>query len=117
MLAVFNRFNPAYEEAAQDLVATPWQEFSPCRAAAERTQPGRRGHVRLHAQLDEIARTSQAIGRRQYLAAGTARADQYRDHAGDLRVGTVTSVVSFAVMGCTAGPDEMAGAAQQAAWA
>lgn len=28
MFAVFNRFNPAYEEAARDLGATPWQTFS-----------------------------------------------------------------------------------------
>ena len=28
MFAVFNRFNPAYEEAARDLGATPWQSFS-----------------------------------------------------------------------------------------
>jgi len=27
MLAVFNRFSPAYEEAARDLGATPWQSF------------------------------------------------------------------------------------------
>ena len=27
MFAVFNRFNPAYEEAARDLGATPWQSF------------------------------------------------------------------------------------------
>jgi putative spermidine/putrescine transport system permease protein len=28
MFAVFNRFNPAYEEAARDLGATPWQTFA-----------------------------------------------------------------------------------------
>ncbi|MBS7542248.1 ABC transporter permease [Ancylobacter oerskovii] len=28
MFAVFNRFNPAYEEAARDLGATPWQSFA-----------------------------------------------------------------------------------------
>src|SRR6202035_6058594 len=27
MFAVFNRFNPAYEEAARDLGASPWQSF------------------------------------------------------------------------------------------
>ncbi|MFC5068848.1 ABC transporter permease [Flaviflagellibacter deserti] len=27
MFAVFNRFNPSYEEAARDLGATPWQSF------------------------------------------------------------------------------------------
>ncbi|MEY4756760.1 MAG: hypothetical protein RJA34_1658, partial [Pseudomonadota bacterium] len=27
MFAIFNRFNPAYEEAARDLGATPWQGF------------------------------------------------------------------------------------------
>ncbi len=28
MFAVFNRFNPAYEEAARDLGASPWQTFA-----------------------------------------------------------------------------------------
>ena len=28
MLAVFNRFNPAFEEAASDLGASPWQSFT-----------------------------------------------------------------------------------------
>lgn len=28
MFAVFNRFSPAYEEAARDLGATPWQSFA-----------------------------------------------------------------------------------------
>jgi len=28
MFAIFNRFNPAYEEAARDLGATPWQGFA-----------------------------------------------------------------------------------------
>jgi putative spermidine/putrescine transport system permease protein len=28
MFAVFNRFEPGYEEAARDLGATPWQGFS-----------------------------------------------------------------------------------------
>ena len=28
MFAVFNRFNPSYEEAARDLGASPWQTFS-----------------------------------------------------------------------------------------
>ena len=33
MFAVFNRFNPAYEEAARDQGATNWQVFAPCRPA------------------------------------------------------------------------------------
>ena len=49
MLAVFNRFNPAYEEAAQDLGATPWQSFR--QPALDRAESGRSRHVRFHAQL------------------------------------------------------------------
>jgi putative spermidine/putrescine transport system permease protein len=30
MFAVFNRFNPSYEEAARDLGATPWQSLRRC---------------------------------------------------------------------------------------
>ena len=51
MFAVFNRFNPAYEEAARDLGATPWQTFRHVRAADDRALAGRHRPVRLHAVL------------------------------------------------------------------
>ena len=39
MFAVFNRFNPAYEEAARDLGATPWQTFRHVAALAAAVTP------------------------------------------------------------------------------
>ena len=51
MFAVFNRFNRAYEEAARDLGASPWQTLPPCRAADHRAERGRRRAVRLHPVL------------------------------------------------------------------
>ena len=42
MFAVFNRFNPAYEEAARDLGATPWQAFSGSRCRGTRSPAPRR---------------------------------------------------------------------------
>jgi len=61
MFAVFNRFNPAYEEAARDLGATPWQTFS--RVVLPLIGPSVIGIGMFGFTLsrDEIARTSQAI--------------------------------------------------------
>ena len=87
MFAVFNRFNPAYEEAARDLGATPWQTLPPCRAAADRAVGGGHRHVRLHAQLGRNRPHLAGDRRRQHAAAGTAGPDLDRDHAVDLRAG------------------------------
>jgi putative spermidine/putrescine transport system permease protein len=64
MFAVFNRFNPAYEEAARDLRATPWQDFSIRRTSIDFLLGDWRGWGMLGFTLswDGIARTSQAIG-------------------------------------------------------
>ena len=51
MFAVFNRFSPAYEEAARDLGATLVADVLPRRAADDRAEPDRRRPVRLHALL------------------------------------------------------------------
>ena len=58
MFAVFNRFNPAYEEAARDQGATQLAGLCPCRPAADRPRAGGGRAVRLHpVSYDEIART------------------------------------------------------------
>ena len=51
MFAVFNRFTPAYEEAARDLGATPWQTFRHVVLPMIAAEPDRRRPVRLHAVL------------------------------------------------------------------
>jgi putative spermidine/putrescine transport system permease protein len=62
MFAVFNRFNPAYEEAARDLSATPWQSF--LHVVLPLIAPSLIGVGMFGFTLswDEISRSSQAIG-------------------------------------------------------
>ena len=62
MLAVFNRFNPAYEEAARDLGATGWQTIR--HIVVPIIAPSLLGVALFGFTLsyDEIARTSQSVG-------------------------------------------------------
>jgi putative spermidine/putrescine transport system permease protein len=62
MLAVFNRFNPAYEEAARDLGATAWQTIR--HIVVPIIAPSLLGVALFGFTLsyDEIARTSQSVG-------------------------------------------------------
>lgn len=62
MFAVFNRFDPSYEEAARDLGAGPWATFR--EAVLPLIAPSLVGVALFGFTLsyDEIARTSQAIG-------------------------------------------------------
>ena len=62
MFAVFNRFNPAYEEAARDLGATPWQGFRHVVLPLIGPSVVGIGMFGFTLSWDEIARTSQAIG-------------------------------------------------------
>jgi putative spermidine/putrescine transport system permease protein len=62
MLAVFNRFNPAYEEAARDLGASGWQTLR--LIVVPIIAPSLLGVALFGFTLsyDEIARTSQSVG-------------------------------------------------------
>lgn len=62
MLAVFNRFNPAYEEAARDLGASSWQSVR--HIVVPIIAPSLVGVALFGFTLsyDEIARTSQSVG-------------------------------------------------------
>ena len=62
MFAVFNRFNPAYEEAARDLGATPWQTFLHVVLPLIGPSVVGIGMFGFTLSWDEIARSSQAIG-------------------------------------------------------
>lgn len=62
MFAVFNRFNPAYEEAAIDLGATPWQTFWHVVLPLIGPSVVGIGMFGFTLSWDEIARSSQAIG-------------------------------------------------------
>ena len=63
MFAVFNRFNPAYEEAARDLGASGWQAVRHVDRADHPAEPRRRRAVRLHPVLRRD-RADLAVGRR-----------------------------------------------------
>jgi len=101
MLAVFNRFNPAYEEAAGDLGATPLQSFRHVVLPLIAPSLVGVGMFGFTLSWDEIARTSQASGGVSRLplelqgltSTGTIPASDV--------LGTVITVVSFAVMGGT----------------
>jgi putative spermidine/putrescine transport system permease protein len=62
MFAVFNRFNPAYEEAARDQGATPWQSFRHVVLPLIGPSVVGIGMFGFTLSWDEIARSSQAIG-------------------------------------------------------
>ncbi|GAA5232426.1 ABC transporter permease [Verticiella sediminum] len=62
MFAVFNRFDPAFEEAASDLGATPWQTFRYVVLPMIGPSLVGVGMFGFTLSWDEIARSSQAIG-------------------------------------------------------
>jgi len=62
MFAVFNRFNPAYEEAARDQGATPWQTFRHVVLPLIGPSVVGIGMFGFTLSWDEIARSSQAVG-------------------------------------------------------
>jgi putative spermidine/putrescine transport system permease protein len=103
MFAVFNRFNPAYEEAARDLGATPWQSF--CHVVLPLIGPSVVGIGMFGFTLswDEIARTSQAIGDVNTLPLELQGLTSTVTTPSIYALGTVTTIVSFAVMGVALG--------------
>ena len=103
MFAVFNRFNPAYEEAARDLGATPWQTFRHVVLPLIGPSVVGIGMFGFTLSWDEIARTSQAIGDVNTLPLELQGLTATVTTPAIYALGTVTTVVSFAVMGLTVG--------------
>jgi putative spermidine/putrescine transport system permease protein len=103
MFAVFNRFNPAYEEAARDLGATPWQTFRHVVLPLIGPSVVGVGMFGFTLSWDEIARTSQAIGDVNTLPLELQGLTSTVTTPAIYALGTVTTVVSFAVMGVTVG--------------
>ena len=103
MFAVFNRFNPAYEEAARDLGATPWQTFRHVVLPLIGPSVVGVGMFGFTLSWDEIARTSQAIGDVNTLPLELPGLTATVTTPAIYALGTVTTVVSFAVMGLTVG--------------
>ena len=103
MFAVFNRFNPAYEEAARDLGATPWQAFAHVVLPLIGPSVVGIGMFGFTLSWDEIARTSQAIGDVNTLPLELQGLTSTVTTPAIYALGTVTTVVSFAVMGVAVG--------------
>ena len=103
MFSVFNRFNPAYEEAARDLGATPWQTFR--HVVLPLIGPAVVGVAMFGFTLswDEIARSSQAIGDLNTLPLELQGLTTTVTTPVIYALGTVTTVVSFVVVGATLG--------------
>jgi putative spermidine/putrescine transport system permease protein len=99
MFAVFNRFNPAYEEAARDLGATPWQGFSHVVLPLIAPAVVGVGMFGFTLSWDEIARTSQAIGDVNTLPLELQGLTTTVTTPSIYALGTVTTLVSFIVMG------------------
>jgi putative spermidine/putrescine transport system permease protein len=103
MFAVFNRFNPAYEEAARDLGATPWQTFRHVVLPLIGPSVVGIGMFGFTLSWDEIARTSQAIGDVNTLPLELQGLTSTVTTPAIYALGTVTTVVSFAVIGVAVG--------------
>jgi putative spermidine/putrescine transport system permease protein len=103
MFAVFNRFNPAYEEAARDLGATPWQTFRYVVLPLIGPSVVGVGMFGFTLSWDEIARTSQAIGDVNTLPLELQGLTSTVTTPAIYALGTVTTVVSLLVMGAAVG--------------
>ena len=98
MFAVFNRFNPAYEEAARDQGANSWQTFR--YVVLPIIAPSLVGVALFGFTLswDEIARSSQAVGSDNTLPMQLQGLTTSVTTPVIYALGTVTTAVSFAVI-------------------
>jgi putative spermidine/putrescine transport system permease protein len=103
MFAVFNRFNPAFEEAARDLGATPWQSFVHVVLPLIGPSIVGIGMFGFTLSWDEIARTSQAIGDVNTLPLELQGLTSTVTTPAIYALGTVTTIVSLLVMAAALG--------------
>ncbi|MBD1548624.1 ABC transporter permease [Roseibium aggregatum] len=98
MFAVFNRFNPAFEEAARDLGATPWQTFR--HVVLPIIVPSVFGVALFGFTLswDEIARSSQAVGSDNTLPITLRGLTTTVTTPAIYALGTLTTAISLAVI-------------------
>jgi putative spermidine/putrescine transport system permease protein len=99
MFAIFNRFDPAYEEAARDLGATPGQTLRHVVLPLIAPSLVGIGMFGFTLSWDEIARSSQAIGDLNTLPLELQGLTTTVTTPVIYALGTVTTVVSLAVMG------------------
>jgi putative spermidine/putrescine transport system permease protein len=98
MFAVFNRFNPAYEEAARDQGATPWQTFVHVVLPLIGPSVVGIGMFGFTLSWDEIARSSQAIGDLNTLPLELQGLTTTVTTPAIYALGTVTTLVSLLVI-------------------
>jgi putative spermidine/putrescine transport system permease protein len=98
MFAVFNRFNKAYEEAAHDLGASPWQTFRYVVFPLIAPSVVGVGMFGFTLSWDEIARTSQAIGDVNTLPLELQGLTTTVTNPAIYALGTLTTIVSFVVI-------------------
>lgn len=103
MFAVFNRFNPAFEEAATDLGATPWQSFWHVVLPLIGPSVVGVGMFGFTLSWDEIARSSQAIGDVNTLPLELQGLTTTVTTPAIYALGTLTTAVSFVVIGAALG--------------
>ena len=103
MFAVFNRFNPAHEEAARDLGANPWQTIR--YVVIPIIVPSLIGVALFGFTLsyDELARTQQAAGSTNTLPLDLQGLTTTVTTPEIYALGTVTLAVSFAIIFSTLG--------------
>ncbi len=99
MFAVFNRFDPAYEEAARDLGATPWQTIR--HVVLPMIAPSLVGVALFGFTLswDELARSSQAMGAANTLPIELRALTTTVTTPAIYALGTVTTAISLLVIG------------------
>jgi putative spermidine/putrescine transport system permease protein len=99
MFAVFNRFNPAYEEAARDQGASGWQTIR--HVVVPITLPSLVGVALFGFTLsyDEIARTSQSVGALNTLPLELEAMQTNATTPVIYALGATTTALSFVVIG------------------
>jgi putative spermidine/putrescine transport system permease protein len=101
MFAVFNRFNPAYEEAARDLGAGPWRTFSEVVLPIILPSLVGVGLFGFTLSYDEFARTLMTAGSFNTLPLEIYGMTTNVTTPVLYALGTVTTVFSFAIIGVT----------------
>lgn len=107
MFAVFNRFNPAYEEAARDQGATPWQTFRHVVFPLIAPSVIGVGMFGFTLSWDEIARSSQAIGDLNTLPLELQGLTTTVTDPAIYALGTITTAVSLVVIALAIGSAAM----------
>ena len=103
MFAVFNRFDPAYEEAARDQGATPWQTFRHVVFPLIAPSVIGVGMFGFTLSWDEIARSSQAIGDLNTLPLELQGLTTTVTDPAIYALGTLTTAVSLVVIALALG--------------